>query len=231
MNKPDTQSSEYLLQVDDLYKTFYDSGAPIHVLKGASLRMLSNTNISIAGQSGSGKSTFLNVICGLESFDEGTILWNETSIKQYKLHDLAKLRGEFFGFIFQSYYLISELNAIENVILPARLIRNLNKETRERAEHLIEMVGLSDRLKHNVQKLSGGERQRVAIARALINNPHIILADEPTGNLDESTADEVMELIFDICKRNGSSLLLVTHNPEYAKLTHQQYYLHDGTLT
>ena len=231
MSKPEPQSSEYLLQVDDLHKTFYDSGAPIQVLKGASLRMLPNTNISIAGQSGSGKSTFLNVICGLESFDEGTILWNRTSIKEYKLHELAKLRGEFFGFIFQSYYLVSELNAIENVLLPARLIRNLNKETRQRAEHLIEMVGLSNRLKHNVQKLSGGERQRVAIARALINNPEIILADEPTGNLDESTADEVMELIFDICKKNGSSLLLVTHNPEYAKLTHQQYYLHDGTLT
>lgn len=220
-----------LLAVDNLRKTFYDSGAPIHVLKGAALRMRPGTNISIAGQSGSGKSTFLNVICGLESFDEGSILWNQTAINELKSRELSRLRGDFFGFIFQSYYLISELNTVENVLLPARLVRNLNKDSRQRAQHLLELVGLQDRLKHNVQKLSGGERQRVTIARALINNPHIILADEPTGNLDESTADEVMELIFDICKKNGSSLLLVTHNPEYAKLTHQHYYLHDGVLT
>ena len=231
MNRSESQTSEYLLQVDNLHKTFYDSGAPIQVLRGASLRMLPNTNISIAGQSGSGKSTFLNVICGLESFDEGKILWNQTAIDQLRLRELSKMRGSFFGFVFQSYYLVSELNTTENVLLPARMIGNLSKETRQRATNLLELVGLSNRLKHNVQKLSGGERQRVAIARALINNPHIILADEPTGNLDESTADEVMELIFDICKKNGSSLLLVTHNPEYAKLTHQQYYLHDGTLT
>jgi lipoprotein-releasing system ATP-binding protein len=229
VNSSEAQSDS-LLAVENLHKTFYDSGAPIHVLKGASLRLLPGNNISIAGQSGSGKSTFLNVICGLESFDEGSIHWNQTAINAFKLRELSKLRGEFFGFIFQSYYLISELNTLENVLLPARLIQNLNKESRQRAQHLLELVGLQDRLKHNVQKLSGGERQRVAIARALINSPHIILADEPTGNLDESTADEVMELIFDICKKNRSSLLLVTHNPEYAKLTHQQYHLHDGIL-
>lgn len=193
--------------------------------------MKQGTNISITGQSGSGKSTFLNVVCGLESFDEGSLLWNQVAINTLKTSQCSKLRGKFFGFVFQSYYLISELNAVENVLLPARLINNLNRESRDRAQHLLELVGLQDRIKHNVQKLSGGERQRVAIARALINNPTIILADEPTGNLDESTAEEVVQLIFEVCRENHSSLLLVTHNAEFAKLTDQQYMLHDGILT
>ncbi len=188
-------------------------------------------NIAITGQSGSGKSTFLNTICSLESFDEGNIEWNGVSIKELGEKKLARLRGEFFGFIFQSYYLISELNSFENVLIAARLIHKVDRASRERAEHLLEVVGLKDRLKHNVQKLSGGERQRVAIARALMNNPDVILADEPTGNLDESTASEVMQLIFDVCKANQNSLLLVTHNPEFAKLTDKQYILHDGILS
>lgn len=219
-----------LLKVGDLKKTFVDSGAPIHVLKGASLSLEQGKNVAITGQSGSGKSTFLNIICGLESFDEGSIEWNGISIRHLSEKKLSKLRGSFFGFIFQSYYLISELNALENVLIAARLIKSPTRETRERARHLLETVGLQDRLKHNVQKLSGGERQRVAIARALMNNPDVILADEPTGNLDESTADEVMNLIFDVCRKNQSSLLLVTHNPEFAKLTDERFMLHDGIL-
>jgi len=223
-------TNKILLRVEDLKKTFVDSGAPIHVLKGASLSLEQGKNVAITGQSGSGKSTFLNIICGLESFDEGSIEWNGISIRHLSEKKLSKLRGSFFGFIFQSYYLISELNALENVLIAARLIKSPTRETRERARHLLETVGLQDRLKHNVQKLSGGERQRVAIARALMNNPDVILADEPTGNLDESTADEVMNLIFDVCRKNQSSLLLVTHNPEFAKLTDERFMLHDGTL-
>jgi len=223
-------TNKILLRVEDLKKTFVDSGAPIHVLKGASLSLEQGKNVAITGQSGSGKSTFLNIICGLESFDEGSIEWNGIPVKHLSEKKLSKLRGSFFGFIFQSYYLISELNALENVLIAARLIKSPTRETRERARHLLETVGLQDRLKHNVQKLSGGERQRVAIARALMNNPDVILADEPTGNLDESTADEVMNLIFDVCRKNQSSLLLVTHNPEFAKLTDERFMLHDGTL-
>lgn len=228
---PEQPTGQALLKVTNLHKTFQDSSAPIHVLKGTSLQMNSGQNIAITGQSGSGKSTFLNIICSLESFTEGSIQWNGTEIKHLNEKALARLRGEFFGFIFQSYYLISELNAFENVLIAARLLGRVDRNARERAQHLLATVGLKDRLKHNVQKLSGGERQRVAIARALMNQPDVILADEPTGNLDESTAEEVMQLIFEVCKINGSSLLLVTHNPAFAKLTNQQYLLHDGVLT
>ena len=230
MNAVTTTQSEILLEVKGLHKTFEDSGAPIPVLKGAELTLKQGKNLAITGQSGSGKSTFLNIICGLESFEEGSIEWNGISVKDLSEKRLSKLRGNFFGFIFQSYYLISELNAFENVMIAARLVQKPNRAARERAEQLLETVGLKDRLKHNVQKLSGGERQRVAIARALMNNPDVILADEPTGNLDESTADEVMNLIFEVCRSNQSSLLLVTHNPEFAKLTDQRFMLHDGVL-
>ena len=233
MNLPSTieTAESTLLKVENLYKTFEDSGAPIHVLKGASLSLKRGENIAITGQSGSGKSTFLNIICSLESFDEGCIEWNGVSIQSLNEKKLSRLRGNFFGFVFQSYYLISELNALENILIAARLIRRVTRADRERAQHLLEIVGLKDRIRHHVQKLSGGERQRVAIARALMNNPDVILADEPTGNLDESTAEEVMQLIFEVCQTNQSSLLLVTHNPEFAKLTHNQYVLHDGVLS
>jgi lipoprotein-releasing system ATP-binding protein len=228
--KPTTSNPAELLLVDNLHKSFGDASSPIEVLKGANLSLRKGKHVSITGQSGSGKSTFLNIICGLESFEEGAITWNGISVKSLHDRDLSKLRGSFFGFIFQSYYLISELNTLENVLIAARLIQKPTRETRNRAKSLLELVGLKDRLNHHVQKLSGGERQRVAIARALMNQPDVILADEPTGNLDESTADEVMQLIFDVCKTNGNSLLLVTHNPEFAKLTDQQFMLHDGVL-
>jgi len=219
-----------LLHVKGLKKTFFDSGSAIQVLKGVTLQIESGRHFSITGHSGSGKSTLLNVICGLEGFDDGSIQWNQQAINELSQRDLVKLRGEFFGFIFQSYHLMSEINAIENVLLAARFIGKIKPETKARAEELLVTVGLKDRLNHPVQKLSGGERQRVAIARALINSPKVILADEPTGNLDEHTAQEVMNLIFEVCKKNDSSLLLVTHNPEFAKLTDNHGILQEGIL-
>jgi lipoprotein-releasing system ATP-binding protein len=220
-----------LIQASDVRKTFYDSGKEIPVLKGASMTMEAGSNTSISGQSGCGKSTLLNLLCGLDKLDEGTIQWNGSSLKNMRLNEVSTMRGRFFGFIFQSYYLISELNAIENVLMAARLVSGISRETKNRASELLETVGLGHRIKHPVQKLSGGERQRVAIARALVNNPKVVLADEPTGNLDESTAQSTMDLILNVCEKNSSALLLVTHNPEFARLTHKQYVLHDGLLT
>lgn len=227
---PVTSADPALLRVRDLRKTFVDSGAPIEVLKGACLELQHGEHIAITGQSGSGKSTFLNLICALETCDSGIVEWDGEPIRNRDHKRLATMRGQFFGFIFQSFYLIPELNAVENVLIAARLLRRVDRACRSRAQHLLEVVGLKDRLKHPVQKLSGGERQRVAIARALMNQPSVILADEPTGNLDESTAGEVMRLIFEVCRDNQSSLLLVTHNPEFAKLTDRQFVLHDGLI-
>lgn len=223
-----------LLKVSGVKKSFEDSGKIIEVLKGADFEMPVSTSMSIMGASGSGKSTFLNTLCGLETIDEGTIKWRVEkekplqSISDFSTSELARLRGKFFGFIFQAYHLIPELNAIENVIISAKLVGRVSAETKNRAKTLMETVGLADRLKHPVQKLSGGERQRVAIARALINDPLVILADEPTGNLDEHTANEIMELLIKVCNESRGSLLLVTHNPDFAKLTEQEVHLQDG---
>jgi lipoprotein-releasing system ATP-binding protein len=226
-----SEPADTLLRADQLHKTFADSTAPIEVLRGASLILHKGHNLAITGQSGSGKSTFLNIICGLEGFDAGTVEWSGTSIRELGEGPLSRLRSRFFGFIFQAYYLIPELNALENVLIAARITGRLDRETRERAIQLMELVGLQNRLRHSVLKLSGGERQRVAIARALMNRPKVILADEPTGNLDERTAATVMQLIFEVCQQEGSSLLLVTHNPEFAKLTQQPFVLHEGILS
>jgi len=228
-----------LLSVKSVRKSFVDSGKRIEVLKGIDFEMISGTHMSIMGPSGSGKSTFLNTLCGLETVDEGEIQWRVSekdsepmkSISRFSSAELTQLRGSFFGFIFQSYHLIPELNAVENVWFAAKLVGRLTSEKKKRAEMLMEQVGLGDRLKHPVQKLSGGERQRVAIARALMNDPAVILADEPTGNLDEHTAAEVMELLIRVCKTSSGTLLLVTHNPDFAKLTHHQVQLQDGVFT
>jgi lipoprotein-releasing system ATP-binding protein len=231
VNNPDPQPKPALLAVQDLHKSFVDSGATIHVLRGATFALQEGDNLAITGQSGCGKSTLLNTISGLERFDEGQVLWQGTAINTMPAAQLSRLRGRFFGFIFQAFYLVQELNTFENVLLPARLVGRVNKESSARASALLSQVGLGERLRHPVQKLSGGERQRVAIARALRNQPKVILADEPTGNLDERTADSVMQLIFDVCRDHGSSMILVTHNPAYAKLTDHRYLLHDGGIT
>ncbi len=219
-----------MLQVKDLRKTFPDASQPIEILKGTELTVEAGQNISITGQSGSGKSTFLNVISGLETFDSGEVIWGDKSLKSLNEKGISELRADYLGFIFQAYYLIPELNAFENILMAARLKGKITADKKDRAQEMLEKVNLQDRAKHSVLKLSGGERQRVAIARALINQPKVILADEPTGNLDEKTADEIIELIFNITEYAQCSLILVTHNPQFAKMTHKHYQLHDGQL-
>ena len=230
ISQPDFDHNVPLLEVTNLRKTFHDSGRAIHVLNGVNLTVPNGKNISICGQSGSGKSTFLNLISGLESHEEGSIRWNGLEIMGLNEGRLTRERGRFFGFIFQAYYLVPEINVVENVLLAARLLGRLRQNTRDRAVSLLEQVGLKDRMRYPVQKLSGGERQRVAVARALMNEPKVILADEPTGNLDENTASEVMDLIVGICRKQGSSLILVTHNPVFARKMDQEYLLHEGVL-
>lgn len=224
----DTASNHPILDVSSVRKSFISGDREIEVLRGVSLTVHTGSSISIRGESGSGKSTLLNIIAGIEKPDQGTVHWSGENITNYPLAKRAEKRRTFLGMIFQAYYLVPELNPIENVLLAARMCGKLTKEHRERAESILVRVGLADRLTSNVGKLSGGERQRVAIARAVMNRPQLILADEPTGNLDEKTAGGVMELLLEIARDEASALVLVTHNPDFANLCPERHILTEG---
>ena len=219
-----------ILVAKALVKAFPAQEGSVSVLNGIDLRFSHGESISIRGESGSGKSTLLNVLSGLEVADSGKLEWQGQEVSNHSLSSLARLRQQFIGFVFQSYYLAPELNTLENVLLGARIAGPLNENVRARAIELLERVGMDHRLQYNVTKLSGGERQRVAVARALINDPPLILADEPTGNLDEATGAVVMDLLLEMVEEDKKSLILVTHNPEFAARTQQQLILRRGVL-
>jgi predicted ABC-type transport system involved in lysophospholipase L1 biosynthesis ATPase subunit len=226
----DTSDSQ-LIEARGLGKTFPGAAAPISVLDGVDFALRAGESVSIRGESGSGKSTLLNVLSGLERAETGLLYWEGQDVSRYSLSRLAATRRRFMGFVFQAYYLAPELNALENVLLGARIAGRVDAGVRERAEALLVRVGLKERIRHGSTKLSGGERQRVAVARALINDPPLVLADEPTGNLDESTGQAVMDLLLEIAGESAKSLILVTHNPEFAARTDRQLNLHLGKLT
>ena len=219
-----------LIAAKGLAKTFKSPTGAIPVLNGIDFAIMPGESVSIRGESGSGKSTLLNVLSGLERGDGGQLQWKGEAVERYSLSKLAKLRTRFIGFVFQAYYVAPELNALENVLLGARIAGRLTKTARARAEALLVRVGLENRLTHNATKLSGGERQRVAVARALINDPAVVLADEPTGNLDEKTGESVMELLLELTQETGRSLVLVTHSPDFARLTQSQLFLTKGSF-
>jgi ABC-type lipoprotein export system ATPase subunit len=223
-------SSDPLIEAKGLVKTFPGADAPISVLDGVDFSLRVGESASIRGESGCGKSTLLNVLSGLETADGGELCWAGQQVSGLSLSSLAAKRASRIGFVFQAYYLAPELNALENVLLAARIAGRLNRATRERAVTLLEKVGLGSRIRQSSTKLSGGERQRVAVARALINDPEMILADEPTGNLDETTAGAVMDLLLEMTTGIGKSLVLVTHNAKFAERTQKQYVLHLGKL-
>jgi len=220
-----------LLEAHGLAKFFPGTEGEISVLDGVDFKISQGESISIRGESGSGKSTLLNVLSGLETADAGDLLWRGKLVSGRSLSWMAAQRAALIGFVFQAYYLAPELNALENVLLGARIAGRIDSSVVDRAEALLKRVGMHHRLKHSSTKLSGGERQRVAVARALINNPPLVLADEPTGNLDESTGQAVMELLLDLATESAKSLVLVTHNPEYAARTQKQLTLHLGKLS
>lgn len=223
-------SDEVILEARQVGKSFSGHEESISVLKGVDFRLCRGESVSIRGESGSGKSTLLNVLSGLETCDSGDLFWLGKRVSGRSLSWLSARRGNFIGFVFQAYYLAPELNALENVLLGARIVGKINRSVTERAKSLLERVGMAHRMKHSATKLSGGERQRVAVARALINNPSVILADEPTGNLDELTGLAVMELLLELVKDGGKSLVLVTHNPEFAQKTGRSLVLTSGGL-
>jgi putative ABC transport system ATP-binding protein len=194
-------------------KRFYDEGA-VQALRGADLRILEGEFVAIQGPSGCGKSTLLQLLGALDEPDEGEIRFQGQSLGD--IHDKAAFRARMIGFVFQSFHLLPTLSVLENVQIPMLEMPWTAGDRRRRATVLIEAVGLSDRIRHLPRKLSGGERQRVAIARSLANEPRLLLADEPTGNLDSDSADRIMELLGAIHRERGMTMIMVTHDPHVA---------------
>ena len=218
-----------LIKLEDVHKIYELEGTEVPALNGISLSINKGDFVALIGPSGSGKSTAMNLVGCLDLASKGEIYLGEHNIKHLSESNLAQIRGKQIGFIFQTFNLVPSLTALENVALPMAF-QNVPRSTRlKRAHELLEQVGLSDRTKHLPSQLSGGQRQRVAIARALINDPEIILADEPTGNLDTKTGDEIMRLLYNLNKK-GKTIILVTHNPDLTKLANKIIRLKDGKL-
>ena len=219
-----------VLRAAGLRKTYPSGDRTLEVLQGVDLTVSAGESVSVRGESGSGKSTLLNILAGLDRPDAGEFFWGGEAAHKLSLGELTTRRGRFLGMVFQSYYLIPELDAFANVLMAARMVGGVETGERARAAALLQRVGLAERGHHLPAHLSGGERQRVAVARALMNRPAVILADEPTGNLDERTGDGVIELLLGVCAEERAALVLVTHNPAHAKKTARQLFLHAGTM-
>jgi ABC-type lipoprotein export system ATPase subunit len=221
---------QIVLKTEGLCKNYRSGPRDIHVLQGVDLELRAGETISIRGESGSGKSTLLNLLAGIETPDAGSVTWNNTSLTEIPVAKRPAVRASYLGFVFQSFYLIPELNTLDNVLLAARINGLSMKEGRARAELLLGELGLAERLESRPEQLSGGERQRTAIARALINQPEVIFADEPTGNLDEHTAERVMDQLVRVVEMHKAALILVTHHPGFASRASRQMKLVDGVL-
>jgi predicted ABC-type transport system involved in lysophospholipase L1 biosynthesis ATPase subunit len=220
--------SDAILQARDLSKTYLSGDKTLGVLAGVDLSVVAGESVSIRGESGSGKSTLLNLLAGLDRPDSGELFWDGEAAHKLSLSELTARRGHFLGMVFQAYYLIPEIDALANVLMGARMVGRVGAAEQDRATALLKRVGLAERGHHLPSHLSGGERQRVAVARALMNRPKVILADEPTGNLDERTGDEVIALLLEVCAEENTALVLVTHNPAHAKKTSRQMELLQG---
>lgn len=218
-----------MIDIKNLTKTYNIGKMSIEILKGIDLTVNEGEYVSIMGPSGSGKSTFLNIIGCLDRLTTGTYTLDGKNIENLNDNELSEIRCKKVGFVFQSYNLLPKLNAIENVELPAKYLGMDRNKRKERAEELLRLIGLEDRMHHLPNELSGGQKQRVAIARALINDPKIIFADEPTGNLDSKSTEEILE-IFKKLNDKGVTILMVTHEEDVAKHTKRIVRLRDGII-
>jgi lipoprotein-releasing system ATP-binding protein len=215
-----------MLYCKDIIKK-YDE---LPVLRGVSLRVEKGEVVSLVGSSGAGKSTLLHILGTLDNPDSGEVFLKDTNVQQLKRKALASFRNQHIGFVFQFHHLLPEFNALENVCIPGWLGKRNRKQVEERAAELLDMMGLKDRMTHKPSALSGGEQQRVSVARALINQPDIILADEPTGNLDSVNAKELHRLFFELRKNTGQTFLIVTHNEELASQCDRVIQMKDGLI-
>lgn len=222
--------SEPVLSAQEIRKSFATPAGKIEVLSGVNLSVASGESVSIRGASGAGKTTLLQILGGLDMPDSGELFWNGERITRRGNAFLAKARTKLVGYVFQFFHLVPELTALENVLLAARIAGTPLRTAREQAKELLARVGLAERVAHLPTKLSGGECQRVAIARALINRPPLLLADEPTGNLDERTGESVMQLLIDVCREQKTALLLVTHNLDFASRADRRLILRRGVI-
>lgn len=225
-------NSEAVLRCESITKSFSSrSGSgELQILRGVDLELKSGEIISIVGSSGSGKSTLLHIIGGLDKPTSGTLFWNGRPIYSTSQEELADLRNRTVGFVFQFHHLLPEFTALENVMMPCLIRGDHFAKASERASYLLDLFGLSERLQHRPSQLSGGEQQRVSLARALANKPEMILADEPTGNLDEKNTDTILNLLFNLRETENISIILITHEKEIAKRCDTIYTLSNGVL-
>ncbi|MFB3067307.1 MAG: ABC transporter ATP-binding protein [Planctomycetota bacterium] len=227
--------SSPLLRVVDLHKSYRMGRHELEVLRGVDLEVREGEILAVLGQSGSGKSTLLHLIGLLDTPDKGEILLDGVSLP-FGGTEAAFARNDTFGFVFQFYHLLPEFTALENVLMPAMILegwgawRAARREMKDHARSLLERMGLGDRMRHRPKELSGGERQRVAIARALMNRPRLMLCDEPTGNLDRTTAEEVRQLLWELNRTEGQAMILVTHDASVASHAQRTLTLVDGKL-
>ena len=217
-----------LLELQDIHLNYKTESTAVEVIRGVSLKINSNESVAIVGKSGSGKTSLIMLIAGLECPNSGKIIFEGEDISQYSEDRLADIRKRKIGIVFQSFYLIPNYTALENV----SLVLEINKvlDAKKKSMELLEQLGLKDRINHFPSQLSGGEQQRVAIARSIVLNPKLILADEPSGNLDSENSKLIMGLLFKYCKQNGSSLVLVTHDQMLAKECDRIIEIKDGKI-
>jgi putative ABC transport system ATP-binding protein len=221
--------SDALIRTEDLWKTYEMGSEKIHALHSVTFEIHANELVAIMGPSGSGKSTLMNLIGCLDTPSQGKYYLNNQLVSEMHDDELARIRNKEIGFVFQTFNLLARATALQNVELPLVYSGIASSERRERARQVLEEVELGDRVTHRPNELSGGQRQRVAIARALVNDPSILLADEPTGNLDSKTSVEIMSL-FDRLHKKGNTILLVTHEADIAKHAHRVIRLMDGKI-
>ena len=220
-----------IMKLEDIDKFYMETGNKLHILKKLNLEIKRREFVSILGKSGSGKSTLLNIMGLLDKIDGGRIWIDNKEVSSLNEMERNDIKNHFLGFVFQFHYLMSEFTALENVMIPALLNNFKNKkEIEKEAKELLEIVGLAERMKHKPNQLSGGEKQRVAIARAMINKPKLILADEPTGNLDEDTGELIFSLFRKINREHNQSIVVVTHARDLSQVTDRQIYLKRGVL-
>lgn len=219
-----------LIQLSNVVKSYSNGDQELNVLKGIDLTVYEGEFVAIMGPSGSGKSTLMNIIGLLDKPTSGDYSLNGTQVEELKEKQLAKVRNQEIGFVFQQFFLLSKLSALQNVELPLVYAGVNSSKRRQLAKQFLEKVELSERMKHLPSELSGGQKQRVAIARALVNNPSIILADEPTGALDTKTSDQIMQLLTELnCE--GKTIVMVTHEPEIADFATRKIVIRDGEIT
>ncbi len=217
-----------VIECIDLEKTFHDGTRELRILRSLNLAVREGEGFAISGPSGVGKSTLLHILGTLDRPTGGEVLFRGTSLAKTNRLEINRIRNEEIGFVFQFYHLLPEFTALENVMMPAFSMGKRRAELRERAEELLTKVGLADRMTHKPGMLSGGEQQRVAIGRALFNRPSVVLADEPTGNLDERTGDGIIELLWNLNRTEGVTLVVVTHDDSMAKQADRWVYIHEG---